>query len=186
MAAHRSDEKAALDVLASLTHADARNNSPIRERKITKPGPCSRKNKPQRCSTCGLVGHKARTCRKAAPEGDGIGPPPTKKRIDQAAASAADGLLKMFGAAPPRSPIDLSKVPGGPKRPLPAVVIARAAPVVDAAGPVLGPEVAGSRVLFAYPAVMAQAVPGEPKRKHAIVQAIPALQQLDSGASCEM
>ena len=70
MAAHRSDEKAALDVLASLTHADARNNSPIRERKITKPGPCSRKNKPQRCSTCGLVGHKARTCRKAAPEGD--------------------------------------------------------------------------------------------------------------------
>ena len=70
---------------------------------------------------------------------------------------------------------------------MPAVVIARAAPKL-VAGPVLAPPVAGSNVLFAYPAVMAQAANanGELKRKHTVVRAIPALQQLDSGGSVEM
>ena len=173
-------------VLASISAVHERQNSPIRERQpaAKAAGPGSRKNKPQRCSTCGLVGHKARTCRKAAPEGDGTGPPPTKKRIDQQAAAAADGLLKMFGAG---SPVDLSEIPTSPPRPVPAVVIARAAPKL-VAGPVLAPPVAGSNVLFAYPAVMAQAANanGELKRKHTVVRAIPALQQLDSGGSVEM
>ena len=93
--------------------------------------------------------------------------------------------LKMFGAG---SPVDLSEIPTSPPRPVPAVVIARAAPKLDAPGPVLAPPVAGSRVLFAYPAVMAQAANanGELKRKHTVVRAIPALQQLDSGGSVEM
>ena len=113
-----------------------------------------------------------------------MGPAAADEEADRpAGAAAADGLLKMFAAGS----LPTSRRSPRRPRPVPAVVIARAAPKL-VAGLVLAPPVAGSNVLFAYPAVMAQAANanGELKRKHTVVRAIPALQQLDSGGSVEM